>query len=155
MTRLVRWLNVALRRETERGLEPLAWAAKFVGLALLESKKLRVWETAATLQKLVVLRRVLVQAPDVLELARPSSKHRLTRTVPQGGMPSVLLASSYSYRDWAEYSRANLNGRLIDGGELMANVEHVAFAAACVQQFERVFSVDLFAQAVHVDLDRV
>jgi hypothetical protein len=37
----------------------------------------------------------------------------------------------------------------------MANVEHVAFAAARVKQFERVFSVDLFAQAIHVDLDRV
>src|SRR6185503_15155331 len=80
---------------------------------------------------------------------------RLRRTVPQGGMPSVLLALSYSYRDRAEYSRANLNGRLIDGGKSMANVEHVAFAAARVKQFERVFSVDLFAQAVHVDFDRV
>jgi hypothetical protein len=35
------------------------------------------------------------------------------------------------------------------------NVEHVAFAAARVKQFERVFSVDLFAQAIHIDLDRV
>ena len=54
-----------------------------------------------------------------------------------------------------EYSGANLNGRLIDGGKLMANVEHVTFAAARVKQFNRVFSVDLFAQAVHVDLDRI
>ena len=77
------------------------------------------------------------------------------RIVPQGGIPSVSLLWSYSYRDWAEYSRANLNGRLIDGGESMANVEHVAFAAARVKQFERVLSVDLFAQAIHVDLDRV
>jgi hypothetical protein len=35
------------------------------------------------------------------------------------------------------------------------NVEHVAFAAARVKQFERVFSVDLLAQAIHVYLDRV
>src|ERR1044072_7059954 len=49
-----------------------------------------------------------------------------------------------------EYSRANLNGRLIDGGESVANVEHVAFAAARVKQFQRVFSVDLLAQAIHV-----
>jgi hypothetical protein len=35
------------------------------------------------------------------------------------------------------------------------NVEHVAFAATRVKQFERVFSVDLFAQAIHIDLDRI
>ena len=86
---------------------------------------------------------------------RVALKGRGVRRVPQGGIPSAWLASSYSYRDWAEYSRANLNGRLIDGGKLMANVEHIAFAATRVKQFEGVFSVDLFAQAIHVDLDRV
>ena len=89
------------------------------------------------------------------EFVRVRQKGRLMRTVPQGGIPSVSLASTYSSRDWAEYSWANLNGRLIDLRELMANVEHVAFAAARVKQFDRVFSVDLFAQAVHVDFDRV
>src|SRR6185369_5107010 len=89
------------------------------------------------------------------EFVRVAVKGKRMRRVPQGGIPSVLLAWSYSYRDWAEYSRANLNGRLIDDGELVANVEHVAFTAARVQQFERVFSVDLLAQAVHVDLDRI
>ena len=89
------------------------------------------------------------------EFVRVALTGREMRTVPQGGIPSVSLALSYSYRDWAEYSWANLNGRLIDGAKLMANVEHVAFAAARVKQFERVFPVDLFAQAVHVNFDRV
>jgi hypothetical protein len=92
---------------------------------------------------------------ELSEFGRVELIGRLRRTVPQGGIPSVLRVLSYPYRERAEYSRANLNGRLIDHGELMADVEHVAFAAARVQQFDCVFAVDLFAQAVHVDLDRV
>ena len=37
----------------------------------------------------------------------------------------------------------------------MANVEHVALAAPGMKQFDGVFPVDLFAQAIHVDFDRV
>ena len=56
---------------------------------------------------------------------------------------------------WAKYTRANLNRRLIERGELMARLEDIAFTATCVQQFVRMFVVDLFSQAVHVDLDGV
>src|SRR5215213_8259815 len=108
------------------------------------------------------------------EFVRAALTGRLRQTVPQGGIPSGLLASTWiralcshtepcavapgksrhrarigtltrRYRarfcallvSWpTEYSRANLNGRLIDRGELLANVEHVAFAASRVKQFD-------------------
>ena len=37
----------------------------------------------------------------------------------------------------------------------MARLEDVAFTAASVQQFARMFTVDLFSQSVHVDFDNV
>src|SRR6185437_11127393 len=46
--------------------------------------------------------------------ARVGLINRVVRTVPQGGIPSDFLVSSYSSREWAKYSRANLNRRLID-----------------------------------------
>ena len=101
------------------------------------------------------LHRVKADLVLVREFVRVTQTGKLMRTVPQGGIPSVLLILPYSFRDRGEYSWANLNGRLIDDGELVANVEHVAFTAARVKQFEQVFPVDLFAQAIHVDFDRV
>jgi len=38
------------------------------------------------------------------EFVRVAQTGRLTRTLPQGGLPSVVLASAYSFRDSGEYS---------------------------------------------------
>lgn len=44
---------------------------------------------------------------------------------------------------------------LVESLSSLPNLEHVAFATARVKQFYRVIAVDLFAQAIHIDLDRV
>jgi hypothetical protein len=85
------------------------------------SRKAPAWESIAVLQRRVALQQVLVKAPGARELVRVSLKYRSTPAVPQGGTPSVAPFLTYSFRGLGEYSWANLNGRLIDHCELMAN----------------------------------
>ena len=54
-----------------------------------------------------------------------------------------------------EYTQPNLNERLISCGNLVAGLEDVAFTATRVQQFHRMLVVDLLAQPVHINLDRI
>ena len=100
--------------------------------------------------------RVAVFVEKLLEFARVK-RCRLLPTGPQGELPSVVLASPYSSVRIGgnEYKRSNLNRRLIDHRKSMARLEDVTFAAARVQQFIGVVSVDLFSQPVYVDFDRV
>lgn len=74
---------------------------------------------------------------------------------PQGGLPSVSIALSYSTGDRVEYTWANLNGRLIDRGKLVAGFEDIPFTTTGVKQFDCMALVDLLAQPIHVDLNRV
>ena len=96
----------------------------------------------------------------VLEKAREfvlATIYRPIPTAPQGGIPSVLLDSPYPsvHVGRTEYKQLNLNRRLIDRRKSMARLEDVAFAAASVEKFVLVAPVDLFAQAIYVNLDRV
>src|SRR5690242_4878923 len=70
----------------------------------------------------VALRRVIWVESVVLAkgFALVRRRHRSTRILPQGGIPSVAPSLTYRSVVWSEYSWSNLNGRLIDHCELMA-----------------------------------
>jgi hypothetical protein len=55
----------------------------------------------------------------------------------------------------AEYTQPNLNERLISCGNLVAGLEDVTFAATRVQELHRMLVINLFAQPVYVNLDRI
>ena len=106
------------------------------------------------------MRVVKLRRPSALVKGREFARARISRlrpTAPQGGLPSVSLALSYPrFRiGGTEYKQSNLNRRLIDHRKSMARLEDVAFAATSVKKFVGVAAVDLFSQAVDVDLDRI
>jgi hypothetical protein len=98
---------------------------------------------------------VKVELVKVWELEPQLRLRREVLTVPQGGLPWVAPVSAYSIRKWTEYTQEKINRRLIDHRKLMAGFKNVSFTAARVQQFVRIFAVDLFSQSIYVNLDNV
>src|SRR6185503_20840558 len=108
-----------------------------------------------------------------MELVQSSIQTRtVMRLITQGGLPSVSLRFSYPVCDPAEYTYAYLNGRLIafvrpeyrhfrcdlkrtiglqvttntnNIGKSEAGFEDIAFATTSVEQFQRMFTVDLLS----------